>query len=183
MPTEAEKVSFLDEDFYDCLRWLVVAAHAWDAPQDRIAHQKVLAMMTAFVQARALYEFYRPRSGGGDDDGARAHDFCPAGADVSKLVDSHPELRRYLGHGEAANKRLFHLVYGRSGHSGGNQPDESDDLKDQVRLVAERMVAVTRRFVHLAKSDYKQRIEDALTKALDDGCRAARAYGLDTPIT
>jgi len=181
MPTEAEKVSFLDEDFCDCLRWLVVAAHAWDAPRHRIAHQNVLAMMTAFIQARALYEFYRPGSDGDDD--ARAEHFCPTGAVVSTLLDSHPELKRYLGHRQAANKRLFHPVYGRSGHSGGSQPDESDHLKNQVRLVAESMVAVTRSFADLAKSDYKQRIEDALTKALDDGCRAAREYGLDTPIT
>lgn len=181
VPTESEKVGFLDQDFYDCLRWLVVAAHAWEAPpQRRIDHQQVLAMMTALVQARALYEFYRPGDGG--DDGARVAHFCPPGTDVSTLLDSHPSLKRYLGHGRAANKRLFHPVYGRPGHAGGDQPDESDHLKNQVRLVAESMVDVTRGFVRLAEPRYRQRIEGALRRALVDGIRAAAAYGLDKPI-
>ncbi len=101
---------------------------------------------------------------------------------MAPLIDAHPELNRYLGHGSPANKRLFHPVYGRPAHSGGTQADESDHLKNQVRLVAEKLVAATRAFVGLAEWNHTQSIEEALDRALADGRTAAAAYGVENPI-
>lgn len=124
--TTSERLSFLDADFYDSLRWQFVGAVACEAAASRplMKHQRVLGMYTAAVQARALYEFFYGRPGA---DNARATDFAPLWS-----PDRTTLYRTYIAHQRPANKRMFHLVYDRAGHSGGDAADELDHLKNQV---------------------------------------------------
>lgn len=110
-----ERKNFLDEDLSDALKGLFVGAVVWVAADtlERCPFQKGLGMFTSLVQARALYEFYSPKPA--EDDDARASHFAPnwRRTGVTSLYTT------YMGRGMPANKRVFHLVYGRSAHAGG----------------------------------------------------------------
>lgn len=172
-----DKSALLEEDLADCLRWLLVGAIAWKAGSvtSTVPHQQVLAMNTAFTQARALYEFFYGSPGRGDD--ARATDLISDWAP--------PESPAYLGYmsaGKAANKRMFHLVYRRTEHAGGAAPDESDHLKNRVVAVAEDLVGLTREFVGRLDSDLQPYGQTALQLALDEAARCADAYSIRNPF-
>jgi hypothetical protein len=171
------KATLLEADLADCLRWLLVGAVAWKAGSRRqaVPHQKVLAMNTAFTQARALYEFFYSPSGRGDD--ARATDFISDWAPAKSSA--------YLGYmsaGRAANKRMFHLVYRRTEHAGGVASDESDHLKNQVVAVAEELVELTREFVRQLDPELRPHGQTALQLALDEAARCADAYSIRNPF-
>jgi hypothetical protein len=172
-----DKATLLEADLADCLRWLLVAAVTWKAGSRRqaVPHQQVLAMNTAFTQARALYEFFYSRSGGGDD--ARATDFI---SDWTPAKSS-----AYLGYmsaGRPANKRIFHLVYRRTEHAGGVEPDESDHLKNQVVAVAEELVGLAREFVGRLDPELQPYGQTAFKLALDEAARCADAYSIRNPF-
>ena len=121
MHTLDEKNEFLRKDLHDALMWLFVGAVVWQAADPlkknpkRCPHQRALGLYMNIVQARALYEFYCQKKRDKEDD-ARARDFAPSW----KRPENKPYYSKYMdGDGKApASKRVFHLVYGRSKHSG-----------------------------------------------------------------
>jgi hypothetical protein len=172
-----DKIAFLQEDFYDSLRWLFVGALAWEAASrnQQTKHQRVLGMFTAAVQARALYEFFYGRPGG---DNARAKDFAPSWAPNETHL-----YRTYMASHKPANKRMFHLVYGRAGHSGGTGTDGPDHLKNQILGFATDVVTLSRDFIGCAEPAFRPYVEEALRNALSEADQAAIAYGLNNPLT
>lgn len=172
-----DKTALLEADLADCLRWLLVGAVAWKAGSvtSSVPHQQVLAMNTAFTQARALYEFFYGPSGRSDD--ARATDFISDWAPPMS-----PPYLAYMSAGKAANKRMFHLVYRRTEHAGGEAPDESDHLKNQVVVVAEDLIGLTREFVGQLDSELQPHGQTALQLALDEAARCADAYTIRNPF-
>jgi hypothetical protein len=170
MTTTNEKNEFLEEDLTDALKWLFVGAVAWQATDpkenqpERCCHQKVLAMYTSLVQARALYEFYYDVKPNRKPDDARVRDFAP-----SWVVPKRHYYSKYMDGGAPANKRVFHLVYGRNRHSGGRGgSDESEDLKNQVLAFAKELREITEEFVKCAEPQFVRLVQAALENGLNE---------------
>ncbi len=165
---------FLEKDLYDALRWLLVGAVAWKAAPtepDRYGHQCVLAMLTTFVQARALYEFFYA-TGKGDD--ARAAHFAYGWNEPKSAFYSN-----YMNASMPANKRVFHLVYDRGQHSGGMG---SRQLKEQVLNFASDLLNLTERFIQRVEPDFRNSAQYALDRALAEAQSAADYYGIGNPF-
>jgi hypothetical protein len=80
-------------------------------------------------------------------------------------------------------KRAFHLVYGRSGCSGGSAPDESDHLKNQVLELATDLVRLTRDFVGMLSGSNHDLASAALQRALGEADQLAKEYRIPNPLT
>jgi len=94
MATENEMREFLEIDLYDTLRWLFVSAVTWHVTDGR--PERVLAMNTNFVQARALYEFYFSKKRSRDDP--RASHFASSWSEPET-----PLYQNYMSTGCPAN--------------------------------------------------------------------------------
>lgn len=176
---EAEKEAFLREDFKDSLQWLFVGAIAWKATHSKYfcPHLKVLSMYTGLELSRGLYEFFFAKATRTDD--ARALEFAPSW-DVS---DTTAIYKKYMGPRAPMNKRISHLVWGRSGHSGGAQIDESDHLKNQVLNCGSDLLAITKKFIRLVTPDScRAAAQFALEKALAEAHSTATGYGVVSPF-
>lgn len=176
MPTTQQKNDFLEKDFYDALRWLFVGAVTWHATgvqQERCPHQRVLSMYTAFVQARALYEFY---GAGGRGDDVRARHLIPSWRFNSRLH------ARYMAAGSPTNKRVFHLVYQRARHAGGTGHDGPDHLKNQVLEIARDLRRLTEQFVSQLDARFHGKAAAALRKAVEEAESVARFHGIADPL-
>jgi hypothetical protein len=171
---------FLREDLKDALKWLLVSAVIWEAAklEECCPNQDAIGMYTNFVQARALYEFYYKGENNRKADDARAIDFSDSWQPPNSTLYA-----RYVESGPL-NKRVFHLVYGRSeeqyaGASGHSGPDH---INQQVLEFAKELLRLTREFVRCARPEFK----DAAQSAIDDGYRdaqnAANALGLRIPF-
>jgi hypothetical protein len=179
MATLEEQKKFLEEDLRDALRWLFVGAVAWHAPDkaERCPNQKALAMFTSLVQARALYDFFYNKKGQIDD--ALAFQFAPTWTeDGSK----NPLYSKYMASRMPANKRVFHLVYDRSAHAGGTGDDGPDHLKNQVLKFAQDLRRLTEAFGNCVEPHFRDIIQSALRKALDQAECAANVYGIANPL-
>lgn len=180
MPTADEKQDFLKDDLRDSLRWLFVGAIAWEAARkqpDRCGNQDVLGMYTNLVQARALYDFFYKKSQ--RDDDAEARQFAP-----SWTEDGCGNLlyRDYMAAEMPANKRVFHLVYKRSEHTGGPGHDGPEHLKDQVVKFAEDLRKLTELFIDRVEPVFRNNAQFALSEALNDARRAAEKYDIPIPF-
>lgn len=175
--TKLEKNAFLEHDLHDALRWLFIGAVAWQAAETKgsdFGRMWVPGMLTSFVQARALYEFFVATGKRGEDD-ARARDFAPAWRETKT-----PLYAKYMDAGKPANKRVFHLVYGRSIHSGG---EGADHLIKQVVPFANDLLEITQRIVACLDTDLQGSGQSALQRALGEAQENAEHYGIPNPIT
>jgi hypothetical protein len=175
MATLDEKKEFLEKDLFDALRWSFVSAVTWYATEGR--PERVLGMNTNFVQARALYEFYFTR--GSKPDDARAFDFAP-----SWTESASPLYLKYMKNETPANKRVFHLVYGRSDavNAGGPRDDGSDHLKNQVLEFAKDLRRLTEDFIGCVEPEFQGIVRTALNRALSEAKKTADNYGIPNPI-
>ena len=175
MVTSEDKREFLEKDLYDALRWTFVSAVAWHAGDGR--PERVLGMNTNFVQTRALYEFYFTR--GSEPDDARASHFCQAWTKPES-----PLYLKYMRRGTPANKRVFHLVYGRSSaaNAGGPGHDGSDHLKNQVLAFAKDLRRITERFIECVEPQFHSIVRATLDKALVEAEKTANFYGIPNPF-
>lgn len=177
-----EMEAFLEHDLRDALKGLFVSAVSWAAHPEQSDERGVrgLAMYANLVQARALYEFFfgeQARNSpiiGGD---ARALDFVSSWTPS----DSRNLYATFMGKGAAAQKRVFHLVYGRPGYSGGTEPDESDHLKNQVRAFAEHIRDLTTEFARKLQPHHRALVEASLQDALATAGAVANDYGVTLP--
>jgi hypothetical protein len=164
VPTERMN-NFLRADLKDALKWLFVGAIVWQAAKEKkqecCSNQDALGMFTSFMQARSLYEFYYGPPEGKDDD-ARAEQFARTSFNPKSSLGA-----RYMykeGEELPVNKRLFHMVYGRSEH---------DEINDQVLSIAQDLQRITKEFAEHATPEFKPLIEGALDDALNDADYAA----------
>lgn len=176
MATLNEKQTFLEDDFYDALRWLFVGAVTWVASNDSSGNKDALAMLASLTQARALYEFFYA---GGKGDDARAADFCTVGSWSPTTSSIYNE---YMGQGRPANKRVSHLVYNRSLHAGGLAYDESTHLKNQVLNFAKDLRNITEQFISCAEPQFRSSARSALDKALAEAGKAASIRSIANPL-
>jgi hypothetical protein len=174
MPTLDEKTEFLQKDLLNSLRWLFVNAVVWHAS----AKERLTAMYTCFVEARALYEFYFSKHTTQSDD-ARAKHFADSWTEPESAL-----YVKYMASHRPAQKRLFHLVYGRSKpeNAGGPGQEGSDHLKNQVLDVAKDLRKITERFVVSVRSEFRDFAQAALDKALGEAGEKAREYGITNPL-
>jgi hypothetical protein len=174
--TPAQANEFLEKDLLDALRWLFVGAVTWHATEGQ--PERVLAMYTSFVQARALYEFYFTK--GCKPDDARACNFTssPWTEPPSTLY------AKYMANETPANKRAFHLVYRRSdpANAGGPDDDETDHLKNQVLNFARDLRRITEAFVACAKPEFHAMAQTALENALAEAQATADRYSIRNPL-
>lgn len=185
--TDADRTQFLQDDFYNSLRYMfegAIAWHAWKQALEKrdqswpiFRHQGVLGMYATFIEARALYEFFHSHnSRRSDSDDARADDFATNWRAAESEV-----YQDYAAHSRPANKRMFHLVYRRNEKSG--ETSSKGPLKEQVLNVAKDVLDVAGKFVeNVDDSVYRELARIALRKALDEGQKAARHYCVANPL-
>ena len=190
MRDPGELKEFLEEDLSDALKGLFVGAVVWEAVDEGNGRpelcpfQKGIGMLASFVQARALYEFYisekgkKPKRGKRPDD-ARACDFLPPG---SKKKFESSLYSKYMDNESPANKRVFHLVYGRSGHAGGPVNDEKEHIKSQVLKFAINLRRLTEEFGRCVEPHFRDSVECALHKALKGAEQAAKGCNIVNPL-
>jgi hypothetical protein len=183
MDTMKTKKDFLEQDLYNALKELFIGTVTWQAnPQEKNTHYlRDLGMFTCFVQARALYEFfYKPKEGSIPQNGdtASAHHF----ASSWRPSDLKGLYLNYMANKTPAQKRVFHLVYGRSTFPGGTSPDESDHLRNQVLAFAKDLHRLTKEFAQSVEAEYRALVEGALQKALNDAKTLAEKYGITNPL-
>ena len=61
----------------------------------------------------------------------------------------------YMDNESPANKRVVHLVYGRSHHAGGPANDETYHIKNQVLSFAKELLKFTREFATRIDQDFR----------------------------
>ncbi len=172
--TVESKSKFLQEDYYNALRYLFEGAVAWEAARkkqsDSARHQSVFGMYASLVEARALYEFFFSDREGKDD--ARAYHFAKGWSprDVGSLNKDYMQGRKPV------NKRLFHLVYGRS-NCGGQPP-----INEQVLAFARALRSLAEQFANQVDEDFKGTARSALRRALNEAAEAAKHYGIPDPL-
>ena len=173
------KLSFLKDDLYDALRWLFVSAVTWEAMREKpdlcTANQDAISMLASLTQSRALYEFFFANNSKGDD--ARASHFAPLWKPAQTSLYT-----TYMAPGKPTNKRVSHLVYNRSAHSGGSAANESDHLKNQVLKIAKDIRDLTEQFGNMADANFRDLIRAALESALEQARFTADRYGIDNPV-
>ena len=180
MPTLAEKNAFLKADLRDALEWLFVGAVVWHAASDkpeRCCHQKPLGMFSVFIQARALYEFYCKKERTLDD--ARALDFCDSWTPPNSSL-----YRDYVQKGKPLNKRVFHLVYGRSkpAYAGGPGDVDPSHVNQQVLLFARELQQITETFSKCVKPHFVNLVDSALENALKEARNVADYFEICSPL-
>jgi hypothetical protein len=184
MATQSEKDEFLRKDLADALKWLVVGAIMWRAADtnggkaELCPHQRAVGMFTSLVQARALYEFYYGKDGRPDDARLRQ---------VSSWTPKQSTLYAdYFANEKPANKRVFHLVYGRSMHSSGdaNNPNDPRHINNRVLDFAEELWTITKEFVnHVDDATLRGEAERAFKSAGAEAETTAASYGVKHPFT
>jgi hypothetical protein len=176
MDLSLTKRDFLKDDLYNSLKELFLGAVTWHAhPEGKGArYLRDLGMFTCFVQARALYEFFyhkveQTKPGGTACSQHFASPWRPC--DLQNLYS------KYMGKNAPAQKRVFHLVYGRSCFSGGSKQDGADDLKNQVLSFAQDLKRLAEEFATACnQKDHRELAEGALARALHDGHELAKSY-------
>jgi hypothetical protein len=81
-----------------------------------------------------------------------------------------------------ANKRVFHLVYNRSVHSGGSGQDGADHLKNQVLEFAKDLRSLMEQFMNSADTVFRDSIRQALDNALREAKLTADLHGVPDPL-
>jgi hypothetical protein len=175
VPTLDEKKEFLEKDFYNSLRWLFVSAVTWHAAKDR--PERLFAMYTNFVEARSLYEFYYTKGTKFDD--ARALQFADSWTAPTSTL-----FRKYMDTRTPAQKRVFHLVYGRSAeaNAGGPGHEHHDHLKNQVLKFAQNLRYITAVFIKKVRPEFRSLVQNAFDKALNEAKTTAGCYGIANPL-
>ena len=186
------KENFLKKDFRDALKWLFVGAVTWQAhPLERDKdYLRGLGMFTSLVQARALYEFFYKSDA--NCDVSKLQPGCDARA--KHFVDSWQEpadddglYANYMAARKPAQRRVFHLVYGRETSEGGGMGGGSDELNSRVLDFARHLKRVTEDFAMELKGNperdrYRELVECALAKALVEACELAKTDGIFNSI-
>jgi hypothetical protein len=178
MPTPEEKKEFLEKDLYNTLRWLFVSAVIWHASEGRAGPGRLLGMYTNFVEARALYEFYYTQ--GNKPDDARAHHFSSSWTEPKTAL-----YIKYMDSQTPAQKRVFHLVYGRSteANAGGPGDEHPDQLKNQVLNFTRDLFVLTEKFVKRIKEpEFRGMVQTALDDALIEARKTADEYAIPNPL-
>jgi hypothetical protein len=184
MPTQQEQEEFLEKDLFDSLRWLFVNAVVWHAsdirPESENKPELLPAMYTSFVQARALYEFYFSPQCKGDD--ARVRHFL---TDPNSWTEKSDLYDQYMGPQTPAQKRVFHLVYGRSkeANAGGPGHDDRSHLKHQVLNFAKDLRRITESFANSVEPQFQNLVRAASNGALAEAQTTATACSMPNPIT
>lgn len=167
----ADKERVIDEDLYNELRWMVVAAVTWLSPNrpGRPRHLKVLAMDSALLHARSLYVFLsRTKRNSQYSDEVVCGDF---GVDPAPVGKVWPELK------DGVDARLFHIRRDRP---------IKDPVKDAVEPLVDDVLAMWKDFgvklAAAAETDLASRCTSALGMALDEGDAVARTLGGHNPF-
>jgi hypothetical protein len=89
----------------------------------------------------------------------------------------------YMAHLKPVNKRVFHLVYGRSIHSGGDGHEGSNHLNQQILIVAKDLFEITKQFVvRINDLTLRESGEVALVNAQKEATLAAEHYKIENPF-
>jgi hypothetical protein len=157
----------------NALRWLFVNAVVWHAsdirPESENRPELLPAMYTSFVEARGLYEFYFSKSKRDGDD-ARVCHFTNANSWAEPPSSLY---LKYMGPKTPAQKRVFHLVYGRSKEENARGPghDDRSHLKYQVLVLAKDLRRITESFISSAAPRFQSLVQAALDGALAEAQR------------
>lgn len=132
-------------------------------------------MIASLTHARALYEFFYIPATRLDD--ARASQFCSAWNPSKTTL-----YLTYMAPEQAANKRVFHLVYNRSNHAGGPGYNGPKHLKNQVLDFAKDLRQLTEEFINCVEPQFQNVVRAALDSALVHAKNTADSCGITNPL-
>src|SRR5262249_41031365 len=145
-----------------------------------------LAMFASLIQARALYEFFykcdAPQFQSGKN--ARAKHFVSS---WQMPDDPYSLYAKYMASETPAQRRAFHLVYGRETPAGGSMGGGLEELKWRILDFAQDLKRTTQEFANeLGRTPeldtYRELVECALAESLLEGCELAKTYGIPNPL-
>jgi hypothetical protein len=169
-----EQRRLINQDLYNELRYLLIAATIWQACHDignddpkkaesHPHHLVVLAMDSAIMHARALYEFFFDH---GDFESAGAQRDFGVTIDRTKLYDEYKH---------TINKRLFHIDTRRprpEKRGGGRRVKR--DINRKVKLIADDVLGLWDQFSDELPG-FKRQLSGARRKAIAEATKAAKS--------
>jgi hypothetical protein len=83
-----------------------------------------------------------------------------------------------------ANKRVFHLVYGRSkeANAGGPGPSGPSHINQQAVNFARDLRNITETSAGSVKQEFRDLVQSALRKGLEEAQNMADAFGIANPL-
>lgn len=163
---------FIEQDLFNELRWMLVAASEWNASVATdfrpVDHFQVIAMDSTFLHARALYEFFID---GQNPTWNPRPDTANAKRDFNVSIVPTATYRQYI---DGINKRLFHLDINRPTPEKGGNPIPGKDVNDKVVVVAQDVLDAWDKFASLAPA-YKSIMDQKRSQAIKDAHAASKS--------
>lgn len=153
--TLEEKKNYISEELYHELRCLLGAATVWSGfMEDKAGFNIVVAMDSAFVHARCLFEFFT----GISSHDVRITDFGPKQQYQSAIYDDWKE---------PLNRHVMHISKGRLK---GNETNIKDNmhLKDKVIEFAEDILRLWEKFEKDPSHQFTSTLIEARRDAIKD---------------
>ena len=176
---EEDAKRLINEDLYNELRWMLVAASEWQVCFGKLSrisvsfpsHLQVLAMDSACVHIRSLYEFfiYVPSKSSRSDTAYANRDF---GISVQPT-------QLYNEYIESLNKRIFHLDNYRPAPTARGGGAVKTDLNQKITDIAQDVLNVWDIFAKQLPQ-FETELSSARQKSISDAERAAISVGGST---
>jgi hypothetical protein len=174
----ADLQRFIEEDLYNELRWLLVAASEWNAATTKDVepanHFLVVTMDSTFLHARSLYEFFidaqilNPQWNPKQNTAYAKRDFNISIAPTSTYT-------RYI---DGIHKRLFHLDINRPSPEKRGVPIPGKDINDKVMVVAQDVLDLWDNFAAQAPS-YTDLMNEKRSEVIQEAHEASKSCGYD----
>ena len=176
MTDAKEQQRLIEQDLYNELRWMLVAATEWHICDQTVTntgplpnlpnHFQVLAMDSACVHIRSLYDFLIVNK-------TERADTAYASRDFNVTLAPTPLYKDYI---DSINKRLMHIDTNRPAPRRQNGKQVKTDLNRKVLDLAQDVLSLWDDFLREVPQFSKQ-LTKARTDAIDDAKRAADALG------
>jgi hypothetical protein len=171
-PIDAKRL--ISDDLYNELRWMLVAASEWSVCENGSlspntpSHLQVLALDSACVHIRSLYEFFM------DDPGKhRRTDTAHASRDFGVSL---PPTTLYNDYIDGINKRVFHLDNFRPVPSSRSGSAVNTDVNRKIILLAHDVLNLWDGFAAQLPS-YMNELSIARSDSISDAKNAAESLG------
>lgn len=174
MLSSVDAKRLINDDLYNELRWMLVAASEWSVcEKDSLSpnapsHLQVLALDSACVHIRSLYEFFIDAPG--------KHPRSDTAHALRDFGVSLPTTALYDDYIEGLNKRIFHLDNFRPMPASRSGNVVNTDVNRKIDLLAQDVLDLWDNFA-IQLPSYTSELNAARASAISDATKAANSLG------